>query len=372
MDVFDGRVVVGTQDNGTLRWDIGMTNATAEFGGDGFACMWDPSPPFGTFTPFSVSWQDDLLITNTDGASFGSIAVPGFGAGQYWYLELMMHPTNHDTIYVGVGDGNANSDVFRSYNRGGSWTDLNCGLGWDVTSLAQAPSDPNIVYASNASVIVRTSNVHAITPSWDTLTAIPVDSNNYFGRGITDIAVDPDNPNIVYVCLSRYIPGSRVFMSVDGGISWQNISGSLPNVPFYTLLIHDDAVNGIYAGSEIGVFYRNSNMNDWIYFSNDLPLVPVYQLDFDQNKLYAATFGRGIWSSDLFSTCTSELYLSQSNPSGGWQVYHTTDFISSSQIINGGIGTDIQYNSEGQIILTTGFEVKAGNLFEIQLEDCPY
>lgn len=369
IDVLNDGILLGSQDNGSMRWQLGETIATAEFGGDGFDCMWDPSPPAFSLGSFYISWQDELLITNSDGFNFTSISVDSFGAGQYWFVDLMMHPTNHDTIYVGVGRGNSSSDVFRSYNRGGTWTDMNCGLGWETSALAISPSNPDIVFASTRSNVVRTNNIHASTPVWTLSDTIPV--NNHPDRGISDIIVDPNNPAIVYVCIERYIDGHKVYMSSDTGSTWTNFSGSLPNVPFHCLLHEGGSNGGIYAGSDLGVFYRNNNMNDWIYFGNDLPVTPVVDLDMDNGRLYAGTFGRGVWSSELYSTCINNLTLNSGDPGTGTHVYHTLDYITSTQIIEGGIGTDIQYNSEGFIILETGFHAKAKNLFEAKLESCP-
>lgn len=48
-------------------------------------------------------------------------------------------------------------------------------------------------------------------------------------------------------------------------------------------------------------------MSVWIPFSNGLPNVRINELEINtlQNKIYAATYGRGLWSSDLYGSTLS-------------------------------------------------------------------
>ena len=316
-----------------------------------------------------MSTQNSLQLTTTDGSSFGPINVPGYGAGEYWYVDLMMHPQNFDTIYVGFGKKNDTiPDVFRSYNRGGDWTKLNCGLNASVRALVQSPVNPDLAIVASSKKMVRTANLHASSPDWKAMSDLPMLSGE---RYIQDVAFDPDNPARIFACVSGYSESNKIFMSVDTGNHWTNITGSLPNVPFHSLLVEDNAVNGIYAGSDIGVFYRNDNMSDWIHFSNHLPVTPVYDLDIDNSTLYAGTFGRGIWSSTLYTSCPTSQFFTQNDQPDGKQVYHTSGWITTSQVIEGNLGVDIQYHSEGFIKFISGFQAKAGNLVMAKIEGCP-
>jgi len=65
--------------------------------------------------------------------------------------------------------------------------------------------------------------------------------------------------------------------------------------------------DGLYIGTDIGVFYRDSTMTDWIPFMTGLPNVPVQELEihYGTGKIRAATFGRGLWESDLYGINTS-------------------------------------------------------------------
>jgi photosystem II stability/assembly factor-like uncharacterized protein len=90
-------------------------------------------------------------------------------------------------------------------------------------------------------------------------------------------------------------PGvGHVFETKDGGSTWSNVSGSLPDVPM------DDVVfkNGhLYAATDFGVFESPNDGATWYRFGTGLPNVVVDQLTEDPNgNLVAATHGRGIWT----------------------------------------------------------------------------
>jgi hypothetical protein len=363
IDVFDNKLLTGTQDNGTNKWTIGSSNATFATGGDGFDCMYDQSNS-GTYY---TTWQGGVWRTDID-LIVNSINVPGYGSNDYWYNKFLMHPQDNDTIYFGIGQGgDTTKEVFRSFNRGGAWTNLQCGIGGGISALIGDPQNPDRVYVASGSLIRRTNNVNAASPLWASLAPLPGPTGN-----ITDVVVDPNNSARLIVSVNQYWVGKKIYESVDTGATWVNISGSLPNVPFFCLLMDDNATDGgIYAGSDIGMFYRNNNMSDWIFFSNDLPVTPVRDLDIDNGILYAGTFGRGVWSSALYSQCAFSYSLTQTNSGNGTKVYHSSGFITSSQIIQGGIGTDFTYHSEGEITLLDGFHAKQYSTFEAKLKACP-
>jgi hypothetical protein len=121
--------------------------------------------------------------------------------------------------------------------------------------------------------------------------------------GITSIAVSTSDEKKVWVTLSGSSAGNKVFESVNAGGSWTNISGSLPNIAINCIAFEPgNAVDAIYIGTDKGVYYRNNSLGNWTSFNNGLPSVIVNDLYINTgaNKLAAATFGRGIWTSSLY------------------------------------------------------------------------
>jgi hypothetical protein len=114
-------------------------------------------------------------------------------------------------------------------------------------------------------------------------------------------------------------------MSPDGGLNWSNYSGALPNVPINCIVYQNGTNEGLYIGTDVGVFYTDGTMTDWITYQTGLPNVVVTELEisYNNNKLWAGTFGRGLWNTDLFvplSVSDQEIYnqiIVSPNPNDG-------------------------------------------------------
>ena len=107
----------------------------------------------------------------------------------------------------------------------------------------------------------------------------------------------------MWITLSGYTTGEKVYHSSNGGTSWQNISGTLPNIPTNCIVLDENSTNQtLYIGTDLGVFTTDSTLTDWNLFNNNsLPNVIVTELEiqYQSNTLYASTYGRGLWNIDL-------------------------------------------------------------------------
>jgi photosystem II stability/assembly factor-like uncharacterized protein len=103
----------------------------------------------------------------------------------------------------------------------------------------------------------------------------------------------------VYVSFSNYKEGNlaaNVWETTDGGATWANISGNLPDAPVW-MLTYDQPRGQLYATTDFGVFYLKHRKKNWARLGSGLPSAPVLDLKFtgDGSTVYAATFGRGIY-----------------------------------------------------------------------------
>jgi hypothetical protein len=137
-------------------------------------------------------------------------------------------------------------------------------------------------------------------------------------RYITSIAVDPADADHVYLSVGsysrRWIPDAgvgHVFESRDGGGSWADISGALPDAPVYQVVI---AGSQLAVGTEVGVFGiarttaspalaapgAATEPAQWYSLSRGLPKVTVWDLSVTSaGELVAGTHGRGTWRLQL-------------------------------------------------------------------------
>ncbi|HLF62760.1 MAG TPA: hypothetical protein VI603_03370 [Saprospiraceae bacterium] len=362
LDVEVTTITGGTQDNGCNQWNISTDNAIHSRGADGFACLIN----YNNTSIRYQSTQGSKYRSINGGSSFTNISISG--VSDYWDADWIMDPVDPQRLFL------AQEDIWRTTTGGtGGWTDLNAGFTEErlITSLAQGVPNTSILYASDEVSLRKSADVLATTPTWsDKTTGLPVTE-----AMISDIAVDPANASRVWVTFYGLSNGNKVFFSSNGGDTWVNESGSLPNIPVNCVIYQSGSIDGLYIGTDFGVFYRNDDIGDWIFYSNGLPNARVFDLDIEGSTVYAATLGRGVWASSFYS-CDTELVLTAAyDPSNvhftGHQIYHASNTIASTQIITGGIGTDVQYNAGSSITLQEGFHARANNLFEAKLEGCP-
>ncbi len=120
---------------------------------------------------------------------------------------------------------------------------------------------------------------------------------------ITSIVVDPLHPERVWVTFGGFSASSKnkVMFSSDMGRNWKDFSEGLPDFAADCMVYENGSNDGLYLGTDVGVFYRNSSLTNWECFSENLPVVIVNALTIiDSTKeIVGATHGRGIWKSHL-------------------------------------------------------------------------
>lgn len=280
----------GAQDNGTLRTLSGTWSSV--YGGDGMDCLVDHTNANNVY----VSSQNGNWAKSTTGGGSGTFNTIPTGAGA-WIAPLIMHPTNNQILFYG------NTEVRKSTNGGTSFANISTGLTTtNLVSLAIAKTNPNYIYAANHGTIFATTNGGT---TWNNISAGLPSSPN-----IMRIAVSSNTETTLWVSLSNYNAANKVFKSMDAGATWTNMSTGLPNIPANCITYDNNSAPGfdaLYVGTDLGVYYRDSSLTSWTLFSGGLPNVIVDELEinYSNNRIYAATYGRGLWSSPTNTTAAS-------------------------------------------------------------------
>lgn len=141
----------------------------------------------------------------------------------------------------------------------------------------------------------------------------------------------------------------------------------------WTLSVAEGPNGNIYVGNELGVYFKKSAAEPWMPFYTGLPKCPVNDMvvHLNSGKLRAATYGRGVWETELYSPCAAEITIA--GEARGSYYYESSASITSTQLIAGGTGTTVHYKSAGNISLKEGMEVKhgaEGTYFKAYLGPC--
>ena len=124
-------------------------------------------------------------------------------------------------------------------------------------------------------------------------------------RYVEALAIDPADTTgrTVYVGFSGFSrkwtegPGAgygHLWKTTDGGATWVDISGNLPDIPVNDVLLNNGK---IVLATDLGVVVSSDGGASWSRPGGNLPYTTVMDLTLGPDGLvYAATHGRGIWS----------------------------------------------------------------------------
>lgn len=158
---------------------------------------------------------------------------------------------------------------------------------------------------------VTWENMNYATVILDGNNTNPVNLSDYLiWNNIRAIAVDHHDPILVYCGIggthTTWPNGItderfRVIRSFDGGETFDDYSEGLPALPVERLLTIDSDNDLIFCATSVGIYYRTNDMNRWECFSEGLPKAQVTGLQYIycDNVLYASTYGRGMWKTDV-------------------------------------------------------------------------
>ncbi len=292
------KVINGYQDNGTSTY-IGTDNWRTNLGGDGMECVVDHQNALYSYG--SLYYGDIFrIVNNNEQAKIAGNGVGGINESGAWVTPFLLHEEISTTMFAGF------KNVWRALNvktGSPSWTKISNNLGGTNNVLMRvmehSPADVNILYASREDrTLFRTDNANDPSPQWVNLTSsLPANVN------INDLEADPFEPSTVYMC-----QGTGVYKSIDKGVTWQDITGSLPGVSKNDLARYRNSQEGIYLGTDGGIFYRDAFMDDWMLFNRGFPAsarVTELEIYYDaddpaEDVIRAGTYGRGLWSSDMY------------------------------------------------------------------------
>lgn len=274
------RLYGGTQDNNLETSTDGGATWIQRTTGDGGYSVVDPVTPNYVYGQYV---QGSIKRSNNYGVSFTDIQ-PNGSSGGLFYNPYEMAPTDHNTVVYGQADVWKTTSVQTATSSSG-WTQIatTSVVGGSVSAIGIG-ADPNKIYVgtNNGRILVTTNN----GGTWSALSGFPY---------VSDVWVENPDDNVCYMSCAGTTAGSHVFKTINGGASWTNITGNLPNTPVNTIVVRTAFPRMIFVGTDIGVFQSTNDGASWIPFNNGLPAATVYDLKYKENPniLMAATHGRG-------------------------------------------------------------------------------
>ena len=261
-----------------------------------FARVWHLEPSLTDLDTVYAGVEDAALFRSADGGlSWEELpGLRGHGSGSAWQPgaggmcchTILEDPSEPNRLFVAVSA----AGVFRSDDRGVTWTPANHGLHSDgipdpdaevghcVHRIALHEARPNVLFMQKHWDVMRSDDSGA---NWYEVSGdLPSD----FGF---PIEVHAHEPNTVYVIpiksdSEHYPPDGklRVYRSTTGGNDWEPLTRGLPQSDCYVNVLRDatsiDTLDpcGIYFGTSGGQVYSSADAGDtWEPIARDLPAV---------------------------------------------------------------------------------------------------
>jgi hypothetical protein len=307
----------GLQDNGSALLAAGASQMVEPAGGDGFYVVVDPQ----NANNLVGEYTDGTMYSSTDGGhSFYDFVSPTCAAQATTGVQLRPDCDPAARFVTPLAPDQQNKNVWVT---GGEdvWVTKD---GWQTSCTATACSWSPVYDTGAGNAVTAVSSARGgsiIYAAWVAGGGNPGPAfasgiaTNYGGtwhqvsmtglpsRYIAGVTVDPANPAHAYVIFNgysrRFVPGGgvgHVFETRNGGQTWTDISGNLPDIASDALVLGHGKLA---LGTDAGVFTAaegRGSATRWFRLGSGLPNAAVDDLtEGHDGFIYAATHGRGVW-----------------------------------------------------------------------------
>lgn len=323
----------GTQDNGTNGMNTAGAWNRIDFGDGGYALIDQSSyDTTGTMTMYHTYFNQINAIVGFGRVLPGETAQDngwtflGFGGipngipnqNVIFYAPMALGPGTPNNVYF------AGDKLYRSTDRGTSFTQVSQFMGDFVHSIAVSPQDDNyrlIGLRLNGVIAGTSTGANPLT------IMTPVGAP---ARGANRVIFDPNDKNTAWVTYGGFgvAAGAHVWKTTNfpgGSATWAPAGNGIPDVPVNSIVVDPMDSNRVYVATDIGVYGTSDGGANWVPIGSGLPRVAVFDLAIQSQSrtLRIATHGRGMWEIQIPGAITPVAMV---------------DLVSSSSAIIGGNG----------------------------------
>ena len=292
----------GTQDNGTPYFGepskTEISSAVDISGGDGAACFIDQVG------------ESYLIVSYVYNNSYG---LYNYELGEW---RTINRDNNNDGDFINQADLDSNLDILYTNGSSGSVNRLyrygnlkaisasgsaiksslsNSLLNSRPTAISvsrHTTTSSTLLVGTDRGVLLKIENANTI-PVWTDISDVG------FLGSISDVEFGK-NENEIFVTFHNY-GVSSIWYTIDGGISWAEKEGDLPDMPVKAILANPIEEEEVMIGTELGVWKTNnwsSASPDWVQTYNGMSDVKVTDLQYRaaEYTVLAASYGRGLFT----------------------------------------------------------------------------
>ncbi len=204
---------------------------------------------------------------------------------------ITLDPSNPSTVWVGSGENVGGRHVaygdgiYKSTDDGKTWKNMGLKNSEHISEIIVHPDNSDVVWVAVQGPLWSKGGERGLYKTTDGGANWKQVLGNNEWTGVTDIMVDPRNPQIIYAAtwdrhrtvaaLMGGGPGSGIHRSDDGGNTWRKLTNGLPssNMGKIGITISPQQPDVVYAAIELdrtkGGVYRSANRGEsWTKMSN--------------------------------------------------------------------------------------------------------
>jgi len=158
--------------------------------------------------------------------------------------DVAIAPSDPSVVWVGTGEPNNRQSsswgdgIYKSLDAGKTWKRMGLGATHHIARIVIHPKNPDVVYVAAQGHLWGANPDRGVYKSsdggktWSQVLKINDDT------GVTDIAMDPQSPDILYAAAYERRrtpfgfngggPGSAIYKTTDGGATWKKLTKGLP------------------------------------------------------------------------------------------------------------------------------------------------
>ncbi|UCC71983.1 MAG: glycosyl hydrolase [Gemmatimonadota bacterium] len=219
--------------------------------------------------------------------------------GSYSIGCLALDPNNPQVVWIGTGENASQRSagygdgIYKSLDGGRSWTNMGLRSSEHIGKVLIDPRDSDVVYVAAQGPLWAPGGDRGLYKTTDGGATWELALEISENTGVTDIAFDPRDPDIIYAASyqrRRHVgilvaggPESAIYKSADGGATWKELSRGLPNVDIGRIALavspqNPDVVYALIAasGDESGFFRSPDRGEHWVRMSDYIVVDPQY------------------------------------------------------------------------------------------------
>jgi len=299
--------LAGAQDNGSHQFtQTGLKSTFQVSGGDGAFTAIDQLNPNNQITSYTYN---DYYVCTDKGVnlnnSYTNVKIDATGN----FINPFDFDGKTKILYAATSAGQylRMDDILTTKN---TVTKINLPAvdTFVISAITVSPNLNNTIYMAAGGFVLKATNANTASPTFTTITPSAVTA----GSNISSIVIGPSNTDQDLIVTSSSYGTNKVFLTANGGNSWTDITGDLPDMPVNWGAFFAGINTQVTLATNVGVWYTtavNGAATHWLADAG-IPKVACRMIKYSDatNTLALATYGRGLWTTKTSTTPKISFY----------------------------------------------------------------